>query len=37
MMFFFGKKNTENEAEVLNEPQQTEETVEKIVLKFSRR
>lgn len=31
-MFFFGKKNTENEAEVLNEPQQTEETVEKIVL-----
>ena len=32
MMFFFGKKNTENEAEVLNEPQQAGETVEKIVL-----
>jgi hypothetical protein len=32
MMFFFGKKNTENEAEVLNEPQQADETVEKIVL-----
>lgn len=31
-MFFFGKKNTENEAEVLNEPQQADETVEKIVL-----
>lgn len=31
-MFFFGKKNTENEAEVLNEPQQAGETVEKIVL-----
>lgn len=32
MMFFFGKKNTENEVEVLNEPQQADETVEKIVL-----
>lgn len=31
-MFFFGKKNTENEAEVLSEPQQAGETVEKIVL-----
>ena len=31
-MFFFGKKNTENEAEVLNEPQQADETVEKILL-----
>lgn len=31
-MFFFGKKNTENEAEVLNEPQQTEEVIDKVVL-----